>query len=317
VKVVGCASNQGTFTVGGQVIECDKLTSTDPSTFKTIPIVDNQLILSFKPPADVSGNDINGLVVQSSDGQPGGSAFQTIPFDVVRLNNAPTIYIGAKPANGTKVEGKVYQETSVEDGAAVVNKALSLYAFFQLSDIDVDPAKNLLDLTITTTDGEINFAALANSEGVVSDDKITKFEGTQNQINDLMNRMTWKSTAPVQSGTVTIVVSDKGQTGKCLRNSAYVECVLTATIVAHVSSGDAGKVTNIAAIAGPIAAVAATAAAAAAAAAAALLMGASKSTAAAAANAGFDNAFEGIAHVSEIHQGAGTSGVSAIFEGAV
>jgi len=170
----------------------------------------------------------------------------------------------------------------------------------------------LLELHITITAGELKFEKLSDKVEISGFEYF--FTGVASQINTLMNSMTWITTEHVQDGTITISVSDKGFFGKCFVNGVYINsCELKATIVAHVSSGKDGAVTNAGAIAGPAVAAAATVAAAGVAAGVGLI-GAGASTSSVAATAGFDAAFAtGAAQTSGIFQAASTGGSSAIF----
>jgi len=249
---------------------------------------------------------LNSITFQVSDGQ--ANAITTIPVDVVPLNNNPTIYIGDK----NKGLGLVTQEISVSDGSAIVNKSLSLWENFYVEDQEAQDNEPM-DLVILITAGEIKFDHKL-SEKVETSGNEYFFTDVAKEINKLMNRMTWITTEHVQEGTITITVSDQGYKGKCLTNGVYIDtCVLKATIIAHVSSGQDGAVTNTAAIAGPAVAAAATVAAAGVAAGVGLI-GAGASTSSVAATAGFDAAFAtGAAQTSGIFQAASTGGTSAIF----
>jgi len=170
-----------------------------------------------------------------------------------------------------------------------------------------------MELHIIITAGELKFDNKLSDKVETSGSEYF-FTGIAKEINKLMNTLTWITTKDVQDGTITITVSDKGFFGKCFTNGVYVDsCVLKATVVAHVSSGRDGAVTNVGAIAGPTVAAAATVAAAGVAAGVGLI-GAGASSSTVAATAGFDAAFAtGAAQTSGIFQAATSGGSSAIF----
>jgi len=175
--------------------------------------------------------------------------------------------------------------------------------------------QQIMEVTVTITAGEIIFSKPQfNSRIITQVGSEYFFEGVASEINSLLGTLTWRTTQPVQDGTVTISVSDKGFFGKCLVNQVYQDnCVLKATVIAHVSSGADGAVTNVAAIAGPTVAAAATVALAGVAAGVGLI-GAGASSSSAVATAGFDAAFAtGASQTSAIFTPASTGGSSAIF----
>jgi len=304
VTVVGCANNRGTFVVNGVTIDCK---TNGPSTGIPIPVgPDGSVPVSFTGPPDQSGTGFNSITLKMSDGQ--NDAVATIPVDVIPINNNPTIQLG-------KGKFLISQEISVSDGSALVGKDLSLYEIIAVQDKECQDTQPM-EVTITITAGEIVFSKPQFNNRIFTQKGLEYiFEGVASEINTLLNTLSWKTTEHVQDGTVTISVSDKGFSGKCMVNGVVVDgaCVLKATVVAHVSSGAAGAVTNVAAIAGPTVAAAATVALAGVAAGVGLI-GAGASSSSAVATAGFDAAFAtGASQTSAIFTPASTGGSSAIF----
>jgi len=128
--------------------------------------------------------------------------------------------------NSIESEAKVDQTSSVVTG--LVNQTISLFQYFFTKDFE--SGDRLMDVKIESNIGLLLFGK--SEVKIFHESGIFKYEGTNAQINSLVNTLTLTCPQIESEGIVTIEVYDKANSGKCVDSDDNLieKCIQKATL---------------------------------------------------------------------------------------